>query len=386
VVNRQVLVVIFVRGRSGQGYDDSVYRREGNLMNGQGSAFVLRDVPVFLWIFGLIFMGVGILIIYEGGPPAIIALIMIALGLGILLFTSVLTITADRAIRMLELDSRSIVRHTVIQVPFDEIIGINLERSISRGRGGSSFVYRLALLRKDGQVVPFRSYSSSGRNRKERWAGQLREVIGIQHSNRTPPGMLPLELSQATEIHETNGVKWQIHPMMTQSASAPTGARWYSPEFKTPGVFLFLAQKAEGQASGGFLASLGKMFIRQALSLHGFQPEDTPGLDQALTLDPLDPAIERYFLAYTNSPDGARRLLNSTVVTQLANWAGRYPLKQFQSGSRYCQLMTLFGPNGVYVAAMNLLQPSQAYELISFGVELVKSQSGGRAQIFPEKP
>jgi hypothetical protein len=344
-------------------------------MNDQGSAFVLRDVPVFLWIFGLIFLGIGLLIIYEGGPPAIIALIMIAIGLGTLLFTSVLTITADRLTRTLKLESRSIMRHTLIQVSFDEIIGINVERHVSSGRKGSSYTYKLTLLRKDGQVTPFRSYSSSGRNKKERWAVQLREVIGIQNTNRTPPGKLPLELTQATEIHDTNGVKWQIHPLTTQSASAPTGARWYSPDFKTPGVFLFLAQKAEGQASGGFLASLGKMFIRQALSFHGFQPEDTPGLDQAITLESIDPAIERHFIAYTNSPDSARRLLNSTVVSQLANWAGRYPLKQLQSGSHYCQLMALFGPGGVYVAALNLLQPSQAYELVSLGVELVKSQS-----------
>jgi hypothetical protein len=344
-------------------------------MNGQGSALVLRDVPVFLWIFGLIFAGVGLLIIMEGGP-AIFALIMTVVGLGILLFTSVLTITADQTTRMLTLESRSVLRHKLIEAPFDDIIGINVERRVSSGRGGSSHTYRLTLLRKDGHVEPFRSYSSSGRKKKERWAGRLREVIGIQDTNRTTPGMLPLELSQASEIHETNGVRWQIHPLTTQASSAPTGARWNSLNFKTLGGFLFLAQKAEGQASGGFLASLGKMFIRQALSFHGFQPEDTPGLDQAITLEPLDPAIERHFLAYTNSPDLARRLLNSMVVSQLSNWAGRYPLKMLQPGSRYGQVMVLFGPNGVYVATLNLLQPSQAHELVALGVGLVKSQSG----------
>jgi hypothetical protein len=347
-------------------------------MNGQGSAFVLRDVPVFLWILGLVFAAVGLLILFEGGPM-VFALILTAVGLGFLLFTSVLTITADPTTRILKLESRSALRHKLTQVPFDEIIGINVERRVSSGRGGSSHTYRLTLLRRDGQVVPFRSYSSSGRNKKERWAIQLREVIGIKDTNRTPPGMLPLELTQASEIHDTNGVRWQIHPLTTQSASAPTGARWYSPDFKTPGVFLFLAQKAEGQASGGFLASLGKMFIRQALSFHGFQPEDTPGIDQAITLDQLDPAVERHFLAYTNSPDWARRSLNAQVAAQLANWSGRYPLKQLQSGLRYGQLMALFGPNGVYVATLNLLQPSQAYELVSFGVELVKSQSSSSA-------
>jgi hypothetical protein len=358
---------------------DQFFAWRMRLMNRQSSAFVLRDVPVFLWIFGLIFMSVGTLIILEDGPPKLLALVFIVVGLCALLFTSVLTITADRITRTLKLESRSVLRHTLMQVSFDEIIGINVERRISSGRSGSSYVYRLALLCKDGQVVPFRSYGSSGYKKKERWALQLREVLGIQDTNRTPMGMVPMEFSQATEIHETNGVRWQIHPLTTQSSSAPTGARWHSPDFKTPGTFLFLAQKAEGQASGGFLASLGKMFLRQALSSHGFPPEDAPGFDQAVTLEPLDPAIDRHFIAYTNSPDWARRLLNSRVAAQLAEWAGHYPLKQFQAGSHHSQLMALFGPNGVYVATLNLLQPSQTYELVSLGVELVKSQTGNPA-------
>jgi hypothetical protein len=39
--------------------------------------------------------------------------------------------------------------------------------------------------------------------------------------------------------------------------------------------------------------------------------------------------------------------------------------------------MTLFGPNGVYLATLNMQQPNQAHELVSLGVELVKSQSAG---------
>jgi hypothetical protein len=251
---------------------------------------------------------------------------------------------------------------------------------VRAGKGG--FTYRLTLLRKDGQVIPFRSSSSSGWKGKERRAGQLREFLGIQDANRIPAGILPAELSRAAEIHETNGVHWQIQPMYTARSSAPTGARWHSPDFRTPGIFLFVAQKDEGQQSRGFLASLGSMFIRQALSLHGFSPEDTPGLEQAVTLAPLEPAIERHFMAYTNSPSLAHPLLNARVAARLADWAACHPLKQSQSGSGYGQLMTLFGPNGVYLATLNLLQSDQAHELVSLGVELVKSQGAGSGQ-FP---
>jgi hypothetical protein len=297
------------------------------------------------------------------------------IGLGFLLFTSALKITADRITRMLALDYRSVLRHTQNQISFDNIAGINVERSLSSGRRGSQYTYRLAVLLKDEQVIPMRSFSSSGWRKKEQRALQLREFIGIQDSNRTPSGMLPAELSQKVEIREIDGIHWQIEPMTTASATAPTGARWHSPDFKIAGGFLFVAQKAEGQSSGGFLASLGSMLIRQALMLHGFQPDDTPGLEQSASLNPLDPALEQHFMAYSNSPDLARQLLNSNTMMQLAAWAGRYPIKQLQAGSNGGQLMTLFGPNGVSVVTLHLLQPSQAYELISLGVELVKAQN-----------
>lgn len=346
-------------------------------MQQNDSQLVIRDVPIFQWVFGILFAGVGTLVIVQGGPP-VVGGIFAAIGVGFLLLSSVLTIIANRMTRTLKLDYRSALRHTWKQVPFDEITGVNVERRVGGRKGGST--YRLTLLRKDGQVIPFRSSSSSGWRGKERHAGRLREFLGIQDSNRIPAGILPAELSRATEVHETNGVHWRTQPMTTAGSSAPTGVRWHSPDFKTPGIFLFVAQKAEGQPSQGFLASLGGMFIRQALSLHGFSPEDTPGLEQAVALAPLEPALERHFMAYTNSPSSAHQLLNSRIAAQLADWAARYPLKQLQRGSGYGQLMTLFGPNGVYLATLNLLQPNQAHELVSLGVELVRSQSAGLEQ------
>jgi hypothetical protein len=334
---------------------------------------VIRDVPIFQWVLGIIFAGVGTLVLSQGGPP-VFGAIFAAIGVGFLLSSSVLTVTADRMTRRLKFDYRSALRHEVNQVDFDEIAGINVERRAGPKRG---FTYRLTLLRKDGQRIPFRSSSSSGWKKKEQLAGRLREFLGIQDSNRVPAGILPAELSRPAEIHETNGIHWQIQPMYTTASSTPTGMRWHSPASKTPGMFLFVAQKAEGQPSGGFLASLGSMFIRQALSFHGFSPEDTPGLSQAVLLAPLAPALDRHFIAYTNSPSSAQQLLNPRVTSQLADWAARYPLKQLQRGPGHEQLMTLFGPNGVYLATLNLLQPDQAHELVSLGVELVKSQGAG---------
>ena len=345
-------------------------------MEQSDSQLVIRDVPILQWVLGILFAGVGSLVLLDGSQP-VFGAIFAAVGVGLLLFSSVLTVTADRLKRMLKLDYRSALRHTSKVLSFDEIGGINVERRVSPMRG---FAYSLTLLRKDGLVIPFRSFSSSGWEGKERHADLLREFLGIRDSNRIPAGILPAELTQAAEIHETNGVHWRIEPMYTARSSAPTGVRWHSPDYKAPDFFLFVTQKVEGQPSQGFLASLGGLLIRQVLSLHGFAPEDTPGLEQAETLAPLEPALEPHFIAYTNSPSSAHQLLNSRAAARLADWAARYPLKQSKSGSGSGQLMTLFGPNGVYLAMLNLSQPSQAHELASLGVELVKSQGAGSAR------
>ena len=339
-------------------------------MQQNDSQLVIRDFPILQWVFGILFAGVGALIIHQGGPP-VFGGIFAAVGAGFLLFSSVMTIIVDRKTQTLKLDYRSALRHTWEQVFFDQIAGINVERKVGPKRG---FTYRLILLRTDGQEIPFRSSSSSGWKGKERRAAQLREFLGIQDSNRIPVGILPAELTQPAEIHETKGVYWRVQPMYTANSSAPTGVRWHSPDFKIPGFFLLMMQKAEGQPSQGFLASLGSLFIRQALSLHGFSPEDTPGMEQIVPLAPLELALERNFMAYTNSPSSAHPLLNSRVAAQLADWGARYPLKS-QKGSGYGQLMTLFGPNGVCLATLNLLESNQAHELVSMGVELVKTLS-----------
>ena len=43
--------------------------------------------------------------------------------------------------------------------------------------------------------------------------------------------------------------------------------------------------------------------------------------------------------------------------------------------AEFSQAAEILETNGVYVATLNLLQPSQAYELVSLGAEFVKSQS-----------
>lgn len=344
-------------------------------MNSGDSRLVLRDIPIAPSLFGLIFTGLGILIYRSGGIPIFMPLIFFCVGLFLLLTASVVTITADRITRLFKTESRSIIRHKTAEFPFDDIIGINVERSLSSGKG-ARYVYRLVLLKKDGQVLSLQQYSSSGWGRKEKRALRLREFLGIQDTNRVPSGVIPMELANYADIRETDGIRWQIQPLYAGGASAPTGTRWHSADYKTNGFFLFLTQKAEGQSSTGFLASLGTMFITTALSAHGFKPEDTPGIGSAITMEPLDPVLESSFLAYTDSPEMARRLLSPELTAKLSQWSSRHALKQFQSN--YTQLVVLYGPNGVTAASIHLRESAQVYELITLGVELTKIQKAGR--------
>ena len=292
-------------------------------------------------------------------------LIFLAVGLAILLFANVVTITADRTMRTLTLQYRSVLRQSQKEFRFDEITGIGVQLAMS----GNKRTYRVVLKGKDGNLIPLRSVSSSGSGSKNRLAEKLRNFIGVPDFDSSVAGMTYAALQSFIDnVQETDGVHWQIQPI--------GAARWYSPDFKTPGVFLCLAQKARGQASGGILASVGSMIFKQLLSKQ-FQPEETPGLSQAVTVTPLNPVLEPNFMAYTNAPDEANRLINSSVLGLLSDWASRYPVEQFRQTSSYGQLMVLFGPNGVYVAPTNPLQPGQIKELAALGVALVRSQNKG---------
>jgi hypothetical protein len=335
-------------------------------MNGSDSRLVLRDIPILNFFIGLVFAAFGGFAIYQSGPA--IMLLFLAIGLGFLLFSNVLTITADRIPRTLTLEYRSALRYSRKEFSFDEIAGISIQRA--RGsKGGSTF--RVVLKQKDGQLIPFRSSSSSGSRGKERVAAKLRDFIGVPGFDSSPTGMIHAALASYTgKPQETDGVHWIIQPIGS--------ARWHSPDFKIPGFFLCIAQKAEGQASGGFLASMGSMIFKKLLSAK-FQPNDTPGLDHATALGPLDPALEPHFMAFSNDPDAARSMLNSKVAMQLADWAARYPVRQFRNMSVFGPLTVLFCPTGVYLAPTEPLQPDRVNELAALGAALVKSQGDSHA-------
>jgi hypothetical protein len=353
-----------------------------------------RDLPFGLWLLDLGLIAAGIFFFVRGGVPAYLPMILAGLGLLALTFTYALTITADLQTRTLKLDYRSLLLHSVKEIPFEALNTIRIDSSTTRDTQHSnqrSTSYRIEAVLKDGQTVPFRAYYSSDFFLKQKRVDQLRAFMHLAETlDESPIGLfraapkIGAQMAQQQQealtgpeavIHETNGIHWQLQ---SAAMGAAPVTRWFSAGFKTQGSFLFLAQKTAGQTStgGGFLAALGNTLFRTSLTLYGFKADETPGLEKAETLAPLGPGLEPHFTAFTSDTSAARQILNPWVELPLRTWAERYPLHQIQQG-RFGQLVVLFSPHGVFLATLNVLQPDQVEELTALGVELVKAQGGG---------
>ena len=349
----------------------------------------LREYPIFGWLFGLIAFGYSIYIFITGGT-AFIMHTLVSAGVGLLSFvlSYALTVTADKQTGMLTLDYRSVFHHSVKEIPLNQIQTIFVSSSTSRSsKGGRSTTYCVEALLKSGERVPFRAYSSSGSFLKQRWANQLRTFLNLEEAfDETPMGILraaPKAGASMASLHQeamtgsnaemrtTEGVNWQLQSF---GLGATPGMRWFSPDFKTQGGFLFLAQVVPGQSSSGLIASLSKTLFKQSIALYGFNASDTPDIDRADTYASLAPKLATHFMAFTNNQTEARQIMNPWAQNPLTAWGTQYPLKQFQSGARFSQIIVLYSPNGVYIATQGVLPPDKLDEITRLGIELVKSQ------------
>ncbi len=349
----------------------------------------IHDRPIALWIVGLVFLSAGIFILVEtAGGQLLFSLIFGGVGLALLLLSNSLTITADRRGRMLKLDYRSLVNHSAKQIPFDNIARIELQRSASYSRGGTSYTYRVAAVLKDGSMVPFRSSYSSGVGGKQKLANQINAFLGLQQVDYSLGGLIRQASQQAQAVFQqqqeaqtgdesqeriANGVHWKVQ---TRAFGAQAVTRWHSSDFRTSGTFLNLAQKVRGQSNsmGRILGALEKPLFQQSLAIYGYGPDDTPDLEFANVLTQIDPRIGADFVAFSNDPIGSSQILNAWVAVALTNWAERHPLKQFMSGG-IGQVSVLFSPNGVYVGVLGTLQANELDELAALGADLVRAQS-----------
>ncbi len=350
---------------------------------------LFRDVPVALWLFGLIFFGVGVGVGFFNRAPLWFGLIFAVIGLSFLLFVPIITVTVDRNTGLLLIRRTGIFRSSVEEVQVRQIRDVYVSRKVSTSSDGTSTTYQVRIVLEDGQEIPIRKYTSSGFRGKDKQARLIREALDIpeggfraeaRNANLRWAGQEAVrQVYEEEQIEKTNeigkpqvtdGVEWELQ---TITYGTTPLSRWVSPSYSTNGFFLYIAQKVEGQKDQKMLMNmLGKTLFKQSLKMFGFDASYTPGVDQAEIMEGLDKRLLAEYFVYTSSPTETHRLLNPWVVAPLLGWADRHPV---QSGSsEYNQLTVLFSPRGVYLSTLGILNQTHLDELVGLGVEIVRAQ------------
>lgn len=335
----------------------------------------VRIYPFFLWIIGGIFVAVGLSLIARqesawAGSFCIIIGILLALVLG-----NITTIFVDKAARTVTIRNRTIFRNIVKEYFIDEIASIEVEHS--RGHEGGT-TYRVAFITKNGESIPFHSYYTSGYRGKERQAQKLRDFLGL--TSTMPPdqvhGTPATSALHPAQEGTTSDVPWRLERSSTGTLDK---THWFSHAFQFSTGFLLIAQipKATKLFSSSKVPGVVSRFLyEQIVKIYGFSPEATPGLENAIPLEPADPRLEPYFSTLTSDPPSARQTLNPWVVLPLVQWAETHPIQVVQDSGEYGQLVVLFSPQGTHLVCLGARSDEQVKELSSLGVELVKAQGG----------
>jgi hypothetical protein len=358
-------------------------------MDSQNNTLVIREYPIWSWFIGLLALVYAAMSYYQKPSWWIGPAIGVGLFLLFVLFSTTLTVTADRIARTLTLRRSGLLIHKSRAIPVSEIAAIQLESTRSSSSGhGSSTVYRIVVITTGNETVPFTTSYSSGLAGKEAKARKLREFLGVGGADMSLGGMFKMATGMAqqafqeqqekltgpeAEEHVTDGVHWKVQ---TAAFGGTAVTRWFSPDLQCPGGFVYLAQKVQGQGAGagGFLGGLNKMLYQQTISMYGFGKEDTPGMEHAALLTALDARLEQHFGVFTSDQSMARQVLNPWAVAPLVDWGTRYPLKQLQKQGLFGQLIVMFSPRGTYVACLGTLIPEAVEEIANLGAALVKAK------------
>lgn len=355
-------------------------------MQSQDNNVLFRDVPYFLWIFGLFFGGIGGTIVTASGAPIWMAVIFIGVGLALVVFVPILTVSLDRNSGVLILKRTGILTRSTRELRINQISDIYISTKVSSDSDGTSTTYQVNILLESGEVIPLRKYSSSGYRGKAKRAAQLREAVGL--GELPERGRMNLgrratledvqQAFQAQQVettgvlagqHITDGVNWELQ---TLTFGTTPVSRWVSTDVETPGYFVYLTQKQEGQGEqAGAMKLLGKTLFKQSLKMYGFDASYTPGVDQAVIVTDADKRLTDEYFIFASSDRDAYRIFNPWVTTPLVAWADRHPLNR--DGQQYSQMTVLFSPWGLHISVLGELNAAELDEITSLGVELAKS-------------
>ncbi len=362
-------------------------------MDTQNNTLIIREYPWVAWVAGLILLGIAGFSAAGAWRDWTISLITGVAGLLFFIFAAILVVQADRTSSTLTIRRTSLLRHYERKIPISNIAALQVESQTSveteKGRGTTTTsAYRIVVITKDNETIPFRNAYTSGLSVKEARAKKLREFLGVEGRDMSPGGMFKQATGMAqgvfqekqaaltgpeAEEHVTEGVHWKVQ---TVAFGGTAFTRWFSPDQQCNSGFIFLAQKVAGQsAGGGLLGGLNKILFHQLILMAGFGSEDTPGLDSAELLPNFDARLDPYFSVFTSDPAAARQTQNPWAIDLLVDWATRYPLKQMQtSRDLFGQLIVMISPLGTYVSSLGNMIPEAMQELTNLGVALVKGR------------
>ena len=247
---------------------------------------VIRDVPYDLWIFEACVCVTAILaLIFTPIPPFIPVVMLLGSMLGFI-FTTTLTVTGEKQNGLLKLAYRSPARTTAKELPIDQIAGVRVTVSgyasrnqrtsgftLYRSRRNGTPMYSVVADMKDGTIVPFRNNGSSKFQPMLQMAEEVCVFLGLPapSPDRPKPELLKTGgiLPQANVFHqesmtgpallqETDGVHWHMKTALNSNTAV---SRWTSPDYRTPGGFLYLLQKVPTQGGGGVFSSLDRKSV-----------------------------------------------------------------------------------------------------------------------------
>lgn len=358
-------------------------------MNDSSNQLVFKDHPIGSWIIGIFALIIGVFIAVSSGSiflalPSLLIVLVVLLVLG---FTN--TITADRIRRVLTVSRRGVFGTKTKEYRFDEISNFEVEASrthtTSRRRATN---YRLVMLKSTGEKVPLQNIFTSSYDDKARKAKALSEFLQLPGWQDKPANLFQAAMQgqvvatampALSKEGTTSGVNWKVE---VHSVGGNPVTRWISADFATQDEFVLISQKPAGSSAvnsgGGLLGSLVMMAYRQVLGLYGFLPSDTPGIDNPATLNTNDPQFNQNFYALASDASLGQSFLNHWTIIPLKNWAERHPLKTVNTSDQFGQLAVLYSPRGVQAAVLGSLPDEQFEELVNIGVDLVKSQGGGK--------
>jgi hypothetical protein len=342
--------------------------------------------PFSSWGFGilwLVFTGFILLRSNFSFPGSFVVLLFVLIPAAIFVLTpAILTISADKITRILTIKTvRPIFGANVTEIPLDEIADCQLQNQQAFTNDRMQTVYRIALVKKSGEIVPVTRSFSTGRNDKAETVRRLVAFLGLPGKEATEsPSLEKAQPTLQTTVDPirapfgqswiTAGITWRIEKY---ESSATTIVRWSCSDFTWPGRnFLMVLQQSFSASTklSRFLFGLSRKNLPLVFSTYRFPDEDLPDVEDAVVLPP-NPQLDTDFFCISNAPDAASKLLNAEITNTLLHWAQRHPGKTMGRRGEMMQMIVLFSPRGTYLSTLGNPTPTELDDMIALGVEIV---------------